>query len=61
MNQAKCLEQIYECFNKIEMCLFEEKHARNEKTKEEIELLLSISESIQNTYSDLEQYIKNKS
>jgi hypothetical protein len=61
MNQVQCLEKIYECFNKIEQCIFEESHARNEKTHEERELLLSISESIETIYTDLEQYIRNKS
>jgi hypothetical protein len=61
MNQVQCLEKIYEYFNKIEQCIFEESHARNEKTSEERELLVSISESIENIYTDLEQYIRNKS
>jgi hypothetical protein len=60
MNQVKCLEQIYECFNKIEQCIFEESHARNEKTTEERELLVSISESIETIYADLEKYIRSK-
>jgi hypothetical protein len=60
MNQVKCLEKIYEYFNEIEQCIFEEKHSRNEKTKEEKELLLSISESIETIYSDLERYLHYK-
>jgi hypothetical protein len=60
MDKLECITQIYECFNKIEQCIFDEKHTRNEKTVEEKYILLEIADCISKSHSLIEEYIKNK-